>query len=97
VNVDHLFLGSSKDNSRDMASKKRHPWCHGVPWSKLNETAVERIYDLRRAGHTQREIADWLGVTDGLISRVLSGKHKLSRRSFEELKEQRTFPTTYSR
>lgn len=81
VNVDHLFLGSPKDNSRDMASKKRHPWCHGTPWQKFNETDAERIRDLRVAGHKFREIAEWMGTSTSHISHVLSGKYIYSRRS----------------
>jgi hypothetical protein len=74
VNVDHLFLGTPKENTRDMMAKGRHGWRNGTPWQKLNSVDGERIRDLRRAGHTQQEIADWLDVSRPLISMVLSGK-----------------------
>lgn len=73
VNVDHLFLGSPKENTHDMMAKKRHGWRNGSPWQKLNGTDGERIRDLRRAGHTQQEIADWMGVSRPLISMILGG------------------------
>lgn len=74
VNVDHLFLGSAKENTADMVSKKRHMWRNPLPWQKLNSTDAERIRDLRRAGCTQQEVADWLGVSRPLISMIESGK-----------------------
>ena len=74
VNVDHLFLGSQKANMEDMVSKQRHPWRAGITYRKLNATDGERIRDLRRAGCTQQEVADWLGVSRPLISLIESGK-----------------------
>lgn len=74
VNVDHLFLGSAKDNTADMVTKGRHPWRQGTRWQKLNAIDGERICDLRAAGCTQQQIADWFGVSRPLISMVLAGK-----------------------
>jgi hypothetical protein len=74
VNVDHLFLGSPQTNVDDMVSKKRHAWRHALPWQKLNAVDGERVRDLRRARHTQQEVADWLGVSRPLISMIESGK-----------------------
>lgn len=75
VNVEHLSVGTAKDNSRDMASKKRHPWCHGVPWQKFNAVDAERIRDLRASGATLQKIADWMGSSSGHISYILSGRY----------------------
>lgn len=74
VNVDHLFLGTPKENTHDMMGKSRHGWRNGMPWQKLNSTDGERIRDLRRAGCTQQQIADWMHVSRPLISMVLAGK-----------------------
>lgn len=74
VNADHLFLGSPQDNTADMVSRDRHAWRVRTPWQKLNATDGERIRDLRRAGCTQQEIADWLDVSRPLISMIESGK-----------------------
>ena len=74
VNVDHLFLGSPANNTRDMVAKNRHGWRHGTPWQKLNAVDGERIRDLRAAGYSQQKIADWIGVSRPLISMVLAGK-----------------------
>ena len=74
VNADHLFVGSAKENTADMVTKGRHFWRNKLPWQKLNATDGERIRDLRRMGHTQQEIADWLGVSRPLISMIEHGK-----------------------
>lgn len=73
VNVAHLFLGTAKDNTDDMVRKKRHAWRQGTRWQKLNATDGERICDLRAAGCTQQEIADWFGVSRPLVSMILNG------------------------
>ena len=79
VNVDHLFLGSAKENTADMVSKKRHMWRNPLPWQKLNAVDGERIRDLRRSGCTQQQVADWLGVSRPLISMIESGQVHHSR------------------
>lgn len=42
--------------------------------SKLNDTDIERIFDLRRAGHLLREIADWIGTSASNIGYILRRK-----------------------
>ncbi len=74
VNVEHLFTGSVLQNVQDMVAKKRHGWRDGTPWQKLNATDGERIRDLRRAGCTQQQVADWLNVSRPLISMIEGGK-----------------------
>ncbi len=74
VNADHLFIGSPKQNTADMVTKRRHSWRNGTPWQKLNSTDGERIKDLRKTGKTQQEIADYFGVSRPLVSMILSGK-----------------------
>ncbi len=79
VNVDHLFIGTPADNVQDMVAKSRHGWRNGTPWQKLQATDGERIRDLRSAGHSQQQIADWMHVSRPLISMVLAGKINHSR------------------
>jgi hypothetical protein len=74
VNVDHLFLGSPKENTEDMVSKGRHFWRSRLPWQKLDKDAVERILELRRLGLTQQQVADQFGVSRPLISMIENGK-----------------------
>jgi hypothetical protein len=74
VNPNHLFIGSAKQNTEDMVAKDRHPWRDGTPWQKLDAQSVERIRELRAAGHTQQNVADLLGVSRPLISMIEHGK-----------------------
>jgi HNH endonuclease len=73
VNIDHLFLGTYKQNTLDMVKKRRHYWNRPMKHQKLNAVDVERIRDLRFMGCTQQVIADHIGVSRPLISMVLSG------------------------
>jgi HNH endonuclease len=77
VKPEHLFLGTAKDNSEDMTRKGRHACHQGTRAQKLTATDVERIKDLRAAGCTQREIGDWLGITDSMVCMILSGKRRV--------------------
>ena len=77
VRPEHLFLGTMKDNSRDMARKGR---CRYVtmygekhPNSKLTWEAVRRIRELRATGVQAKVLATTYGVSDTLIRYVCSG------------------------
>ena len=73
--VDHLFLGSPSDNSRDMVQKNRHHRGEKRTNSKLNESAVNNIRKYYAGGAvTQRWLADVYGVSRQLIGHVVSGK-----------------------
>lgn len=76
VNVDHLFLGSPKENSDDMVGKGRHAWRNGQPWQKLRAGDVARIRFFRFCGHSQQAVADQIGVSRALVSLVENGKLK---------------------
>jgi hypothetical protein len=65
INPDHLFLGSTSDNARDMASKNRH----GRP-----KLTVEQARAIRADVRPQKEIAAEYGVSQSLISRIRSGE-----------------------
>lgn len=73
VNPQHLFLGTHKQNSEDMALKGR--CANGARHGRavLTPEQVLRIRELRRSGWTQRGIADEIGLVDrrtvGLIVR----------------------------
>lgn len=89
VRIDHLFLGTPKDNTLDMLSKgrgptgdrngsKRHP--ESIPrgsqktMARLTENDVLAIRASHAAGILQREIAAEYGVAPSLISGILSKK-----------------------
>ena len=75
VNPNHLFLGTQKDNMRDMASKGRstkgRPGVvrgtrHGM--SKLTPADVREARYLLRKGYTKTEIGNRLGVSRSAIA-----------------------------
>jgi len=76
VNVEHLFLGTHRDNMHDMSQKGRcTPVFGGCHWkAKLNEEKVRRAFQLHHEGWTGRRIAAELGVGESAMSSVLSRK-----------------------
>ncbi len=80
IRPDHLFLGSKRDNTRDMFFKGRQRNLgitkgqdHGQ--SKLTNDDVLRIRAGVAAGRTQRSFAKELGVSEALISKVVLRKY----------------------
>lgn len=75
VNPAHLFLGTHRDNMRDMVQRGRsyHPECfvghRGIehPGAKLNSEQLELI---RTSNLIQSELAELFGVSQQTISRV---------------------------
>jgi len=75
VNPAHLFLGTHRDNMRDMMQKGRdcHPTGEDLPQSKLTVEGVAQIRRRYSEGDvTQRELAHEYGVTQGAISCVIT-------------------------
>jgi len=73
VNPDHLFLGTQKDNMRDMALKGRSTLGEKNPKAKLTLNQVCEIRELAKSGKNRKEIADSFGVTPMNISSIVSG------------------------
>lgn len=75
VRIDHLFLGTQKDNMRDAAAKGRMPYGARNHEAKLTDMGVT----LARHAHVNGlmgtvEIAKKLGVSHPTMSAALSGK-----------------------
>lgn len=68
VNLDHLFLGTPKDNMRDMWQKGR-----GVSLTKLTDAQVEEV---RQATGTQASIGLHYGVSRGHVGNIRGGKRR---------------------
>jgi len=72
VNPDHLFLGTSKDNVKDMIEKGRK---HTIPrekhhFSKLTNEQVAELVALRRSGEKLKDLAKIYGITYQTVSDI---------------------------
>jgi transposase-like protein len=80
VNPAHLFIGTHADNVHDMMAKGRRP----VPWREkkiiIQNLTDEQVAEIRRRGEGGGEslsaIARELGVTTGLVSRLVHGRRR---------------------
>lgn len=78
VNPKHLFLGTKRDNYRDMMTKGRYGSCVALgskhTGSKLHETDIPKIRSMAASGVTQQKIADHFGITNSRVCHILQGK-----------------------
>lgn len=76
INPHHLFLGTLQDNNLDMYRKGRNYSSSGDsnPKSKLTESDIPRIIELRKSGKYFREIASLYEVSDNAIRSIFTGR-----------------------
>ena len=70
VNPDHLWLGTTKDNARDMVNKGRSTSGETNPMSKLKR---EDVIKIRQDNRIHRQIAQDWKVSRELISQIKRG------------------------
>jgi len=78
VNPNHLFLGTSQDNTQDMIRKNRHNYLKGseLPQAKLNEKDVMKIRQLYNSGiYNQPQLAEKYNVDQSMISYIVNRKY----------------------
>ena len=76
VRLDHMFVGTSKDNSIDMVRKDRHARGTRQPRAKLNDDAVRDILSGGPPYSRQyvREMSKKYGVAYVTVSKVVWGR-----------------------
>lgn len=83
INVNHLRLGTKKDNSQDMARRNRGGWVthpERVPRgsrngrSKLTAGRVRAARGLVRTGAQQKRLAAAFGVSPGALNKAILGR-----------------------
>lgn len=74
----HLFTGTKKDNADDRERKGRgnQPKGERHGRAKLLDMQIPKVFYLRSLGLSQQKIGDIMGVGNGQISRILSGKYR---------------------
>jgi len=84
VRPSHLFAGTAKDNSQDMARKGRSAkggYCrmpgNKNPASKINYDDVQEIRRLYESAYepTQKDLADQFGISQSQINRIIKREH----------------------
>lgn len=74
VNPDHLFVGTTQDNTRDMVNKRRHVFGEKSPRAKLTDSSVRLARELRKAGVGLRKLARYFGVAHPVLYNAITGK-----------------------
>ena len=74
VNPDHLFLGTHKENMRDMVNKGRSITGEKHYHAKLTLGQVKEIRKLRQSGVATKQLSQKYGVGDDAIIRCFNGQ-----------------------
>lgn len=74
VNPNHLFLGTTQDNSDDMKTKGRQAWGEKQHLHKLTSEQVKYIRErYAQGGISHQQLANEMGVTKQNIGYILRG------------------------
>ena len=73
INPAHLFAGTNQDNALDMARKRRSANGERSGVHKLTDSEVDLVREMYASGkHKQREVAEAFGVSQSLVSMIVS-------------------------
>jgi hypothetical protein len=75
VNIEHLFLGSAKDNALDMLAKGRNAKRHRLH-TRQRKFTDEQIKAISIAKGRLRDVANLFGCSHGYVSKLRRGKAK---------------------
>ena len=70
----NLRWGTPAENQADRVIHGTNNNGERHPMAKLNDTDIERIFDLRKYGCTQLDIAKWINISGSSINMILNGK-----------------------
>lgn len=78
INLDHFFLGTAGDNTRDMIRKGRNRNLRGDahPSTKIPDKEISVILALRAQGWTLNALAEKYGVAFTNISKICRGESR---------------------
>lgn len=82
VNPEHIFLGTAKDNIRDMIVKGRGNWSRGEKHyaAKLDDVQVKRLRELAVTGkYSQSVLAATFDICQSHVSALIRGEKRNAR------------------
>ncbi len=77
VNIEHLIIGTQKQNMQDCVQRNRTPIGMKHPKSKMTDDLVRQLraeYGWFKPGCTQKALSKKFGIATGLVSDILNGK-----------------------
>jgi hypothetical protein len=75
----HLFLGTTQENTADRVAKSRTARGLALPQTKLSAADMDAVRAMYSSGAlTQRQVALRLGINQATVSRILSGKARVT-------------------
>lgn len=77
MNIEHHFLGTHKENTKDMIQKGRAKYGEKHPMKKLTDLQVAEVKARFTAGETQTSIAKSLGMGTSQINRIVRGHSRI--------------------
>lgn len=72
INPEHLFLGTTQENTQDRTNKGRDIRGEKQWNSKLTDAIVTAIRDAHKAGYKRKDIAKYFGVKYGHVTDILN-------------------------
>lgn len=75
VNIDHLEIGTPKDNAQDCVERGRRAKKY-KPHSRILIHSDEKIISIRNASGKIKHVAARFGVSSGYVSKIRNGKAK---------------------
>jgi HNH endonuclease/Helix-turn-helix domain of transposase family ISL3 len=76
VNPEHLYLGTYRDNARDMFDRGR-AW----GFRRVTDEMVQRVLAALETGRSQQSVADELGIHQTTVSRIYLRRWQYVRRA----------------
>ncbi len=73
IRLDHLFLGTQKDNIDDCIKKKRNSYGEKNHMSKLTEIQAKEIKNLKNTGKNIKELCEKYNVKPACIKHIWAG------------------------
>lgn len=74
-NPEHLWRGSSKNNSEDMVAKRRGSFGERRPGAKLTDKGAREVIRLYATGrHMQKDLANAFGVSRATVCKLVNRK-----------------------